>query len=47
MTIIKVLYAESTANARKIVCQETTIYMKKGFALMRKIKIKNVIYLSL
>ena len=24
MTIMKTLYAESTANARKIVCQETT-----------------------
>ena len=24
MTIIKTLYAESTVNARKIVCQETT-----------------------
>ena len=23
MTIIKILYAESTVNARKIVCQET------------------------
>lgn len=39
MTIIRVLQSENTANSRKIACQETTIYMKKGFALMRKIKI--------
>jgi len=36
MTIIKTLYAESTVNARKIVCQETTIYGESWYITVWK-----------
>ena len=43
MTIIKTLYAESTVNARKIVCQETTNIYRTGRTVWKRIYECNVL----
>ena len=44
MTIMKTLYAESTVNARKIVCQETTNIYRTGRTVWKRIYECNVVF---